>query len=127
MSENEINDSGADAASEGRSEPRQNSPRGRHQQPRQDFASEQAETYTELPADPGDGNPAAQAGPQQGGGPQQGQNQGGPRRGRRDRRGRHGGNHPQGNRGGNFNFDDEEYDESKNGGGNGPLIDLNEL
>ena len=27
----------------------------------------------------------------------------------------------------NFNNVDEEYDESKNGGGNGPLIDLNEL
>src|SRR5690606_5159979 len=47
------------------------------------------------------------------------------RRGRRDRR-RHGGGGNQQGRG-TPNYDDEEYDESKNGGGNGPLIDLNEL
>ncbi|WP_291184894.1 transcription termination factor Rho [Dokdonella sp.] len=58
---------------------------------------------------------------QQGQGGQNAQGQGG-RRGRRDRRNRHGGN-PQGHNNPNF---DEEYDE-RNGGGNGPLIDLNDL
>jgi transcription termination factor Rho len=72
------------------------------------------------PADGNAGNQqASQPGQQQHG---QGQGQG-PRRGRRDRRGGRQGNNPQGYN----NNADEEYDESRNGGGNGPLIDLNDL
>ncbi|MBA8889504.1 transcription termination factor Rho [Dokdonella fugitiva] len=132
MSENETNDSGPGAAAEGRPEPRQRGPRGQQQQqPQQDAAPANAEARNpnndQAGGDGGDGNPNAGGGQNPGG-----QNQGGQggRRGRRDRRNRHGGgggggNNPQANRSGMY--DDEEFDESKNGGGNGPLIDLNEL
>jgi len=133
VSENETNDSGQGAAAEGRPEPRQRGPRGQQQQqqPQQDSAAAPTEARgNDAGGDGGEGNANPQGGQNQGG--QQGQNQGqGARRGRRDRRGgRHGGgggggNGPQANRGGMY--DDEEFDESKNGGGNGPLIDLNEL
>ena len=136
MSENETNDSGGVAA-EGRREPRQRTPRAQQTAHNPTDAAPAAEARAEsreapaaeasAPADAGANAPAQQqpsGHPQQGG---QGQNQNQGRRNRRDRRGRHGGggNNPQGNRGGNY--DDEEFDESKNGGGNGPLIDLNEL
>jgi len=129
VSENETNDSGPGAAAEGRPEPRQRGPRGQQQQQQQqDAAPANAEARNpnndQAGGDGGDGNPNAGGGQNQGG-------QGG-RRGRRDRRNRHGGgggggggNNPQANRSGMY--DDEEFDESKNGGGNGPLIDLNEL
>ncbi len=132
MSENETNDSGPGAAAEGRPEPRQRGPRGQQQQQQQqDAAPANAEARNpnndQAGGDGGDGNPNAGGGQNPGG-----QNQGGQggRRGRRDRRNRHGGgggggNNPQANRSGMY--DDEEFDESKNGGGNGPLIDLNEL
>jgi transcription termination factor Rho len=136
VSENESNDNGGDAVAEGRP-PRQ--------KPQRATAAESASPENSSPGntpvaephgDGGDGNRAAQSpNPQQqsqqpqsnqSGGPQQQQGRG---RGRRDRRGgRHGGG---GGGGGgyqqNYNNVDEEYDESKNGGGNGPLIDLNEL
>ena len=133
MSENETNDSGQGAAAEGRPEPRQRAPRGQQQnpqqqqpQPAQDAGG--GEARGDASGGDGDGNGAPQGGGQNQG-QQQGQNpnnQGG-RRGRRDRRNRHGGggNGPQNNRAGMY--DDEEFDESKNGGGNGPLIDLDEL
>ena len=128
MSENETNDSGPDAAAEGRPEPRQRPPRGQAQSGAESApaATESRQPNSEQgQADAADGNADPQSGQ---GNPQQGQNQGqgqAARRGRRDRRGgRHGGGNPQGGR---SNGDDEEYDESKNGGGNGPLIDLNEL
>jgi len=132
VSENETNDSGPGAAAEGRPEPRQRGPRGQQQQQQQqDAAPANAEARNpnndQAGGDGGDGNPNAGGGQNPGG-----QNQGGQggRRGRRDRRNRHGGgggggNNPQANRSGMY--DDEEFDESKNGGGNGPLIDLNEL
>ena len=141
MSENETNDSGPPAAAEGRPEPRQRAPRGQ-QQPARDAGADEARAPEsgQGGGDAGDG--AGDGGGDGGGngngngnGGQPNQNQGGQqqgqgaRRGRRDRRGgRHGGgggNNPQGSR--NIPYDDEEYDESKNGGGNGPLIDLNEL
>ena len=133
MSENETNDSGQSAAAEGRPEPRQRGPRGQqnqNQKPPQVDADtgggEPRESRGDAPVGDGDGGAA---GGQSGQGGQQGQNnQGGGRRGRRDRRNRHGGgggNGPQNNRAGMY--DDEEFDESKNGGGNGPLIDLNDL
>ncbi|MBN8727728.1 MAG: transcription termination factor Rho [Xanthomonadales bacterium] len=77
----------------------------------------------------GDGGDAAQSGGGENRNAQQGQGQGQQnaqaqgRRNRRERRGRHGGKNPQGHP----NHDDDEYDESKNGGGNGPLIDINDL
>ena len=131
MSENETNDSGQGAAGEGRAEPRQRNPRGQQTQALQETAPASADSHNQSDdggsggGDNADGNVNPQSGQGQGG-QQQGQNQGQPRRGRRDRRGgRHGGgNNPQGYKNGG---DDEEYDESKNGGGNGPLIDLNEL
>ncbi|HEY6941647.1 transcription termination factor Rho [Dokdonella sp.] len=137
MSENETNDSGPSAAAEGRPEPRQRGPRGQQQQQQppqqQDAAPANAEARSQNTdasgGDGGDGNPNAGGGGGQNPGGQQ-QNQGGQggRRGRRDRRNRHGGggggNGPQNSRSGMY--DDEEFDE-KNGGGNGPLIDLNEL
>ncbi len=132
MSENETNDGGQGAAAEGRPEPRQRAPRGQQQQQAQQPAQDAAPAPSEARShdgggDGGDGNANPQGGGQNQGG-QQGQNQAG-RRGRRDRRGgRHGGGgggNPQPNRGGMY--DDEEFDESKNGGGNGPLIDLTEL
>jgi transcription termination factor Rho len=131
VSENETNDSGPVAA-EGRREPRQRTPRA--QQPTSQNSSAEAapaavearaENREAPPAEPSDGGGNGPSGNPQGG-QGQGQNQG--RRNRRDRRGgRHGGggNGPQSNRGGMY--DDEEFDDSKNGGGNGPLIDLNEL
>ena len=135
MSENETNDSGPPAAAEGRPEPRQRAPR--EKQPREaEAAPGQNEARTPEPDQGGGGGDSGDGG--NGNGAPAGQNQGGQqqgqggRRGRRDRRGgRHGGggggggNNPQGNR--NVPYDDEEYDESKNGGGNGPLIDLTEL
>ncbi|WP_395680741.1 transcription termination factor Rho [Dokdonella sp.] len=132
VSENETNDGGQGAAAEGRPEPRQRAPRGQQQQQAQQPAQDAAPAPSEARShdgggDGGDGNANPQGGGQNQGG-QQGQNQAG-RRGRRDRRGgRHGGGgggNPQPNRGGMY--DDEEFDESKNGGGNGPLIDLTEL
>jgi transcription termination factor Rho len=127
VSENETNDGGQGAAAEGRPEPRQRGPRGQQQpQQPQDPAAAPNQAHGNDPGgEGGEGNANPQGGQNQGG--QQGQNQGG-RRGRRDRRGgRHGGGggSPQPNRGGMY--DDEEFDESKNGGGNGPLIDLTEL
>ncbi|MBA8883655.1 transcription termination factor Rho [Dokdonella fugitiva] len=132
MSENETNDSGQGAAAEGRPEPRQRGPRGQQQQQQpqqQDAAPANAEARTpnndQAGGDGAEGNSPNAGGGQNGGGQQQ--NQGG-RRGRRDRRNRHGGGgggNPQANRSGMY--DDEEFDESKNGGGNGPLIDLNDL
>ncbi|TCO41397.1 transcription termination factor Rho [Dokdonella fugitiva] len=128
MSENETNDSGQGAAAEGRPEPRQRGPRGQQPQ-QQDAAPANAEARTpnndQAGGDGAEGNSPNAGGGQNGGGQQQ--NQGG-RRGRRDRRNRHGGGgggNPQANRSGMY--DDEEFDESKNGGGNGPLIDLNDL
>jgi len=154
VSENETNENGPVAVAEGRREPRQRQSRAQ-QQAAQNAAAEAAQAPVEAqqphhdPAPPaGEYMPAEQAGggnadgnaanPQSGqppgngngnGNPQQqgGQNQnaqGQGRRGRRDRRNRHG-NNPQG---GGYNPNaDEEYDESRNGGGNGPLIDINEL
>jgi transcription termination factor Rho len=137
VSENETNDSGPDAAGESRPEPRQRAPRGQQAQAPQEPAPPQAESHNQNNEPSGGGNAdgngdgnagdnpsgQGQGGQNQGQGQnQQGQGQG--RRGRRERRGgRHGGgNNPQGR-----NADlDEEFDE-KNGGGNGPLIDLNEL
>ncbi|MFC4819796.1 transcription termination factor Rho [Dokdonella ginsengisoli] len=131
VSENETNENGPVAVAEGRAEGRrQRAPRGQ-----QNPSQEAPETASDAPAAPSaesapagaDGNvaPAPQgqasgnAQPQQG----QGQNQQGQgRRGRRDRRNRHG-NNPQGHNNPNL---DEEFDE-RNGGGNGPLIDLNDL
>ncbi|MEO5622285.1 MAG: transcription termination factor Rho [Dokdonella sp.] len=131
MSENETNDSGP--AAEGRAQPQQKQPRGQQQPPRHaphDDAPPQIESHDSQSEQSGndrsDGNDAGpQGGQSQGQHQGQGQNQGQgqPRRGRRDRRGGRG-NNPQGFN--NPNADDE-YDESKNGGGNGPLIDLNEL
>ncbi|WP_425479852.1 transcription termination factor Rho [Dokdonella fugitiva] len=128
VSENETNDSGQGAAAEGRPEPRQRGPRGQQPQ-QQDAAPANAEARTpnndQAGGDGAEGNSPNAGGGQNGGGQQQ--NQGG-RRGRRDRRNRHGGGgggNPQANRSGMY--DDEEFDESKNGGGNGPLIDLNDL
>ena len=129
MSENETNEGGANGAAEGRPESRQKAPRGQQAQSASDTASMSGESesqggnrsHEQVDGDSADGNaenPQASSGQSQQG--QQGQGQ--PRRGRRDRRGgRH--NNPQGH---NPNLD-EEYDESKNGGGNGPLIDLNDL
>jgi transcription termination factor Rho len=153
VSENETNENGPPVVAEGRREPRQRQSRAQ-QQAAQNAAAEGAQAppaETQQPQhDPappaGEYMPAEQAGggnadgnaanPQSGqpsgngnGNPQQqgGQNQnaqGQGRRGRRDRRNRHG-NNPQG---GGYNPNaDEEYDESRNGGGNGPLIDINEL
>ncbi len=135
MSENESNEDGGDAVADGRS-PRQKPQRA----PAAESASPENNSPGNVPAaephgDGGDGNRATPAqNPQQ---PSQqpqsnqsgGQQQQGRGRGRRDRRGRHGGGGGGGGGGyqQNYNNVDEEYDESKNGGGNGPLIDLNEL
>jgi transcription termination factor Rho len=132
VSENENNDNGADAVAEGRS-PRQKPQRT----PAAESAPPENNSPGNVPAaephgDAGDGNRAPQSPQQQSQQPQSnqsgGQQQQGRGRGRRDRRGRHSGG---GGGGGgyqqNYNNVDEEYDESKNGGGNGPLIDLNEL
>jgi len=154
VSENETNENGPPVVAEGRREPRPRQTRAQ-QQAAQNAAAEAAQAPAEAPQhhhDPAppageylsaeqsgggnaDGNAAnPQSGqqpsgngngngnPQQGGQNQNAQGQG--RRGRRDRRNRHG-NNPQG---GGYNPNaDEEYDESRNGGGNGPLIDINEL
>ncbi|MBO9662057.1 MAG: transcription termination factor Rho [Dokdonella sp.] len=129
MSENETNENGPVAVAEGRAEGRR--PRGSRtsQNAPQEAAADSvpAATPNETAAPSAEGGGAApqQSGnnqpQQQGQGGQNAQGQGG-RRGRRDRRNRHGGN-PQGHNNPNF---DEEYDE-RNGGGNGPLIDLNDL
>ncbi|MEO7433389.1 MAG: transcription termination factor Rho [Dokdonella sp.] len=148
MSENETNEGGPGAAAEGRPEPRQKTPRGQSAAVQKDAPPPQVETqqpahseshndsHNEQQVSSGhenaDGN---HADPQQSGQPQNGQgpNGGGQgqqaRRGRRDRRGGRN-NNPQGGGGGggqnaNANFDEE--DDSRNGGGNGPLIDLNDL
>ena len=142
MSENETNEGGPAAPAAGRPEPRQKSSRGQAAQPAQEAASanvqpEHAQAQSDLPppnaghepqsGDASDGNVGDQQATQSQPGQQQhgqGQGQGqGPRRGRRDRRGGRQNNNPQGYN----NNADEEYDESRNGGGNGPLIDLNEL
>ena len=142
MSENETNEGGPAAPAAGRPEPRQKSPRGQAAQPAQEAAAANVQpqhAQSDLPppsaghepptGDASDGNvgdqQATQSQPgQQQHGQGQGQGQGqGPRRGRRDRRGGRQNNNPQGYN----NNADEEYDESRNGGGNGPLIDLNEL
>jgi transcription termination factor Rho len=125
VSENENNENGGDAVAEGRSPPRQ----------RQRAAAPDPAPPQEIPSqgasgDGGDsgGNAQPQSqNQQQGGGQQQGQGQGqqGQGQGRRGRRDRRGNRHQQYQQ--NFQQNDDEYDESKNGGGNGPLIDLNEL
>ena len=151
MSENETNDSGQGAAAPTRAEPRQRAPRPQPAAPESQPAPPRAaEADSGNVRNAGHGDPSSQGGNVgdtgqggqggngdgndggSGGGnnPNQGQGQPQGRRGRRDRRGRHGGggggNNPQGgNRGGNF--DEDEVDDSRNGGGNGPLIDLNEL
>jgi transcription termination factor Rho len=130
VSENETNDGGPSAAAEGRPEPRQKTPRGQQQQQQapvmQDAAPAQVDVHNERQEPSGNENADGNsANPQHGGQQQQGQGQGGqgqPRRGRRDRRGGRG-NNPQG-----FNPNaDEDIDDARNGGGNGPLIDLNDL
>ena len=128
MSENETNENGPVAVAEGRAEGRRpRAPRGQQNTPSQEApeAASNAPDAASADAAPAgaDGNvappPSGNGQPQQG----QGQNQQGQgRRGRRDRRNRHG-NNPQGHNNPNL---DEEYDE-RNGGGNGPLIDLNDL
>jgi len=156
VSENETNENGPPVVAEGRREPRPRQTRAQ-QQAAQNAAAEAAQAPSEAPqqhhhdpappagdylsaeqsvggnadgnaANPqsgqasGNGNGNGNGNPQQGGQNQNAQGQG--RRGRRDRRNRHG-NNPQG---GGYNPNaDEEYDESRNGGGNGPLIDINEL
>ncbi|MGN6520159.1 MAG: transcription termination factor Rho [Dokdonella sp.] len=131
MSENETNYSGQGAAAEGRPEPRQRGPRGQQQQQPQQQDAAPANAEARTPNNDQAGGEGAEGNPNAGGGQNAGgqQNQGGQggRRGRRDRRNRHGGGggNPQPNRSGMY--DDEEFDESKNGGGNGPLIDLNDL
>jgi len=147
VSENENSNNGGDAVAEGRT-PRQ--------KPQRAAAAESASSESRAPSetsapgntapapesrgDGGDGNQAVQPSPQQSQPSQQQQPQqpqsnqsnqpGGQQQGRRGRRDRRGGRHGGGGGGGyqqNFNNVDEEYDESKNGGGTGPLIDLNEL
>jgi len=119
VSENENSNNGGDAVAEGRSPNRQKSQRAAQPDSApNDAPPPAAETRGDGGGD-GGGNVAPPQQQQQGGGSQQQQQQG--RRGRRDRRGHR--QHFQQN----YNANDEEYDESKNGGGNGPLIDLNEL
>ena len=134
MSENDTPDNGPNAAAEARPEPRQRAPRNaaenKESSPVEPRPAESAAPAPEpaqggsggdggdagaAPAAPQNGNPQAQNNPQSQGG--------GGRRGRRDRR-RHSGGNQQGRA---PNYDDEDFDDSKNGGGNGPLIDLNEL
>ena len=134
MSENDTPDNGPNAAAEARPEPRQRAPRNaaenKESSPVEPRPAESAAPAPEpaqggsggdggdagaAPAAPQNGNPQAQNNPQNQGG--------GGRRGRRDRR-RHSGGNQQGRA---PNYDDEDFDDSKNGGGNGPLIDLNEL
>jgi len=134
VSENDTPDNGPNAAAEARPEPRQRAPRNaaenKESSPVEPRPAESAAPAPEpaqggsggdggdagaAPAAPQNGNPQAQNNPQSQGG--------GGRRGRRDRR-RHSGGNQQGRA---PNYDDEDFDDSKNGGGNGPLIDLNEL
>jgi len=134
VSENDTPDNGPNAAAEARPEPRQRAPRNaaenKESSPVEPRPAESAAPAPEpaqggsggdggdagaAPAAPQNGNPQAQNNPQNQGG--------GGRRGRRDRR-RHSGGNQQGRA---PNYDDEDFDDSKNGGGNGPLIDLNEL
>jgi transcription termination factor Rho len=144
VSENETNEGGPSAAAEGRPEPRQKTPRGQQQAPvQQDAPPPQADAQNQAHADSHNEQPMSSghenadgnhADPQQSGQPQNGQGQGGggqgqqaARRGRRDRRGGRS-NNPQGGGGGyNANANVDEEDDSRNGGGNGPLIDLNDL
>jgi transcription termination factor Rho len=136
VSENENSNNGGDAVAEGRT-PRQKPQRAAA--PDSGAADNSAPGNSAPSPEPqgdggGDGNqsiqPPQQQQQQQSNNPG-GQQQQGRGRGRRDRRGgRHGGGGGGGGGGSyqqNFNNVDEEYDESKNGGGNGPLIDLNEL
>src|SRR5450759_1478661 len=138
VSENETNEGGPAVPAAGRPEPRQKPSRGQAAQPAQETAPahgqpQHSQSQSDMPPpndghEPSSGEPAdGNAGNQQSSQPgqqQHGQGQGqGPRRGRRDRRGGRQGNNPQGYN----NNADEEYDESRNGGGNGPLIELNDL
>jgi transcription termination factor Rho len=137
VSENENSNNGGDAVAEGRT-PRQKPQRAAAPD---SGASDNSAPGNSAPSpephnDGGDGNQSIQPPQQQQQQQQQqsnnpgGQQQQGRGRGRRDRRGgRHGGGGGGGGAGyqQNFNNVDEEYDESKNGGGNGPLIDLNDL
>jgi transcription termination factor Rho len=116
VSENENSENGGDAVAEGRPQPRQRQRAAPDSPPQQDAASQDAQGG----GDGGESSGGQQQQQQGGGGQQQGQGQG--RRGRRDRRGNR---HQQFQQ--NPQQNDDEYDESKNGGGNGPLIDLNEL
>ncbi|MGH8172494.1 MAG: transcription termination factor Rho, partial [Rhodanobacteraceae bacterium] len=141
VSENENSNNGGDAVAEGRP-PRQKPQRAAASEsgaPDQGTPGNSAPSSESRGDGGSDGNQSTPQQPQQNsqqpqsnqsGGGQQQQGRG---RGRRDRRGgRHGGGGGGGGGGGsnyqqNYSNADEEYDESKNGGGNGPLIDLNEL
>ncbi len=122
MSENESPDSSLTAVPEGQTAPRQRAPRAAPAEAAQpemtatEASTAEVGTHSAERAD-GDGSQAssAQAQPSQ--------NERSARRNRRDRRNRHGGSNPQGHP----KNDDEDEDESKMGGGNGPLIDINEL
>jgi transcription termination factor Rho len=125
VSENENVENGGDAVAEGRS------PSRRPQRAsNESVAPGQEPSAPPEPRGDGNSNGDAQASNPQGGGQQhgqgqgqnQGQGQGQGRRGRRDRRGNRNQQYQQ-----NFQQNDDEYDESKMGGGNGPLIDLNDL
>jgi transcription termination factor Rho len=134
VSENENSNNGGDAVAEGRT-PRQKPQRAAAPDSGADNSAPGNSAPSPEPHGDGggDGNqsiqPPQQQQQQQSNNPG-GQQQQGRGRGRRDRRGgRHGGGGGGGGAGyqQNFNNVDEEYDESKNGGGNGPLIDLNDL
>ena len=154
MSENELPEGSPPAAAEGRPEPRQRAPRtspaadpatrkdgdaagaeaaparkdkdasSASEQPRREREAQPESHSGDAPAGDG-GDAAAQSAGGENRNPQQGQQnaQGQGRRNRRERRGRHGGKNPQGHP----NHDDDEYDDARNGGGNGPLIDINDL
>ncbi len=122
MSENELKESGETVAAEGRAEPRQKPARDERGPDQAQATQSAGDNTTHAPAEPEHTTASSPEGSSQ----QTQQPQGGKRsprdrpRGRRDRRNnRH---NPQGHP----NVD-EDYDESKNGGGDGPLIDLNEL
>jgi transcription termination factor Rho len=139
VSENEIHDGGKPATDENASAPRSPSrskspaPADAETRPRKEGdgakadaqpAEESARSGSAAGADADEGAPASNAdasSQQQRQSSSQKQN---PRRGRRDRRGRQR-NEPQGGRGNGLPAD-EEYDEARHGG-DGPLIDLNEL
>ncbi|WP_414648147.1 transcription termination factor Rho [Dokdonella sp.] len=140
MSENDIPEGGDKAADKPRSAaPRQRAPRNA------DPAQPNLIVDPAPPAPPADHAPGAPQAPSDGGHESSAQSQGGGngngngnsqpggqgqnrdqrdrQGGRRDRRNRH--NRNRGDR--DPQMFDEEYDESRNGGGNGPLIALNEL